>query len=169
MANLGATYDDLDSPYRAEACFRAAIDMAQRYADTGGGNAVSGAHERLARILVSRGKNVLARSELEQVKSCPDAMQGDRFLLTEALLLSLERKLREAIGRLGEVLQHDPRSGQHPEALFTLASLQHELREDPAAIATLEELERAYPATRFASAGRRLVEHIRQGSSGHQH
>lgn len=156
---LGDLYRELGSPRRAEACWREAAEK---------GDAL--AHERLARALVLRGKNLDARSQLTAFRAASPREGRDRADLTEGMILSLERKHAEAARVLEAALAAHPRSPEADQMLLTLAFAQHEGGgQDAKAIATLEALLKRFPDSPWAAEARLRIEHIKNPPPDHEH
>jgi tetratricopeptide (TPR) repeat protein len=99
---LGEAYRLSDSPRRADECYRKAA------AGPPAEPAVAQAHERLARLCVMRGRNLEARTHLEAARKLdPEAKStaADRLLLTEGLILAVERRHPEAAALLRDGLK----------------------------------------------------------------
>jgi tetratricopeptide (TPR) repeat protein len=169
---LAESYEALGSEHRAEEIFRAVVKLAPSRTGAGAKAALIAGHEHLSRILIARGRSVDARSELEDARKLDPQGRGngaDRFLLTEALLLSLERNLHDAVSRLSEHLQRFPKSVERPQALFVLGSIQHELRDDASALSNLELVLREHATTRWADPARQQIKHIENPDPDHKH
>lgn len=155
----GEVYERLGSPRRAEACFREAKGSAP-------------AHERLARLLVRRGKNVEARSELSEFRRLDPSnatQREDRARLTEALALVLERKPADARRLLESAAKDFPESPEADQRALALGWVQHELGDDKAAIATMEAALSRFPHSPFAPELRLRIAHVKNPPPEHEH
>jgi tetratricopeptide (TPR) repeat protein len=163
---LGEAYESLGSLRRAEACFRKVLEMAPGLPEA------AAAHERLARLAVQRGRNLEAREHLaEYRRRDPEGKGGraDRALLTEALILSLERRPAEAARRAEEALAAHPASLEADRLLLVAGWSWHEAGEDARAIAHLEGLRRRFPDSPWSARAAERLEHIRNPAHGHEH
>jgi tetratricopeptide (TPR) repeat protein len=158
---LGARYRALGSHRRAEAVWRAVAA-----APTSGGAARATAHERLARLLVERGRAQEARGHLEAARA--GASDAD-VRLTEGLLLAVERRMKEARAAAAAFLDRHPGHPDEDQALFLLARAHHDLQEDASALAALDRLLARHPASRLADAARWQREHVRNPVPEHEH
>ena len=155
----GEVYERLGSPRRAEACFRQAAGTAA-------------AHERLARMLVRRGKNVEARAELAEFRRLdPSNASGreDRALLTEGLALVLERKPLEARRRLESSAKDYPDSPEADQRALALGWVQHELGDDKTAVSTMEQALTRFPKSAWAGELRLRIAHVKNPPADHEH
>ena len=163
---LAEAYRELESPRRAEDCYRKLIE-------TGGTTApVAVAHERMARYRVSRGKNVEARRHVAEYRKLdPDNRHGraDRILLTEGLAFYVERKFAESRKTLEEALAKFPASPEADHLMVSLGVVLHESGEDKRAMPLLEEMLRRYPDSPWAPEARLRIEHIRNPPADHSH
>jgi len=170
---LAEAYDQIGSPRRAEEEYGAVIEQAGAMARSTATSLVQAVgHERLARLLAAKGRSTDARAELERVHQVdPEGTAGpaDRLLLTEALVLSLERRLSESVARLKELLARFASSTECEQALFTLGSIEHELRDDAAGLAHLEQLVAEHPQSRWCRPARLQIEHIKSPEPDHRH
>lgn len=161
---LGEAYEALGSFVRAETCFRKVLRMAC------GSLEAAAAHERLARLAVQRGCNLEAREHLEEYrKRDPEEKSGraDRALLTEALVLSLERRPVEAARRAEEALARHAGSPEADRMLWVAGWSWHEAGQDLRAVACLEELRRRFPASAWAASAAERLAHIRNPAHPH--
>lgn len=155
----GEVYERLGSPRRAEACFRQAAGAAP-------------AHERLARLLVRRGKNLEARSELAEFRRLdPSNANGreDRARLTEGLALILERKPAEARRVLEGAAKDYPESVEGDQRALALGWVQHELGDDAVALATMESALARFPQSAWAAELRLRIAHVKNPPPEHEH
>lgn len=155
---LGDLYRDLQSPRRAEACWREGASMGD-----------PACHERLARALVLRGKNLEAREQLAAFGASKSEEGRDRALLTEGMILALERRHAEAAKVLDVALAAHPASGEADQMLLALGFVRHQMGEDAKAIAILESLGKRFPASPWAAEARLRIEHIRNPPPDHEH
>ncbi|HYE99306.1 MAG TPA: tetratricopeptide repeat protein, partial [Planctomycetota bacterium] len=158
---LGDVYAELDSPARAEACWREAA---------GAGGATGGrAHGRLARLMVRRGRNVEARAHLAEARRLDPDGEADRRALTEAMALVLERKGAEARGLLEGALTRWPDGPEADQMHLALGHVRHELGDDRGAIAALQEALRRWPSSPWTPAIRQRLDHVRNPPADHEH
>ncbi|HXG60238.1 MAG TPA: thioredoxin family protein [Planctomycetota bacterium] len=161
---LGEAYEALGSARRAEACFRKVLELAA--------GEEAAAHERLARLAAQRGRNVEAREHLAEYRRRDPQGKGgreDRALLTEALVLSLERRPAEAARRAEEALAAHPAGAEADRLLLVAGWSRHEAGEDARAVAHLEELRRRFPDSPWADLAAERLAHIRNPDHGHEH
>jgi hypothetical protein len=155
---LGDLYRDLQSPRRAEACWR-----------EGAAKGDVLCHERLARALVLRGRNLEAREHLAAFRKGGLDSGRDRAALTEGFILTLERKHAEAARVLDEAVQVHPGSDEADRLLLALAFVRHQLGEDAKAIELLETMLKRFPASAWAAEARQRIEHIKNPPPDHEH
>lgn len=159
---LAEAYGGLDSPRRARQTYERVVELAVS-CPARSAPVAAAAHERLARLDVARGRNLEARGHLEtaaRLDRTRRLVPLDRLALSEALILFTERRLVEARDRLVGLLQGWPESSERPQALFTLGLLQHELRDDAGALATLAEVRDGAAPARWRSAAVQQIAHI---------
>lgn len=169
---LAEGYDKMGSPGRAEAEYTNVETLAKSMPSAGAMNAtLVVCHERLARLLIAKGRTADARAELEQALEMDPsrANRPDRLLLTEALVLSAERRLTDAASRLVELIQRFGSSNECEQGLFALGSIEHELRDDAGAIGHLERLLRDHPTSRWCAPALQQIAHIRNPQPDHRH
>ena len=155
---LGDLYRDLQSPRRAEACWR-----------EGAAAGDAACHERLARALVLRGRNLEAREQLEAFRKAGLDAGRDHAALTEGFILTLERKHAEAARVLDEAARAHPGSDEADRTLLALSFVRHQLGEDAKAIEILEAMLKRFPASPWAAEARLRIEHIRNPPPDHEH
>lgn len=163
---LGEAYRAADSPRRADECYEKAI------AAKGAGPAVAASHERLARLRVMRGRNLEARSHLEAARRLdPDATAtaADRLLLTEGLILAVERRHAEAAAVLREALRRFPSGEEADHVLFSLGFVLHQANQDKAALEALEDAARRFPQSAWLPAVKEQIDHIKNPQPDHTH
>jgi tetratricopeptide (TPR) repeat protein len=163
---LAEAYRAADSPRRADECYGKAI------ASGVPGPAVAASHERLARLRIMRGRNLEARTHLEAARKLdPDGKSApaDRLLLTEGLILAVERRHGEAAAVLRTVLKRYPSSDEADHALFTLGFVLHQINQDPAALEALEEASRRFPESPWLPAVKEQIDHIKNPQPDHTH
>jgi len=163
---LAEAYRSADSPRRAEECYLKAVASPRASA------AVAASHERLARLRVMRGKNLEARSHLEAARKLdPEGKStaGDRLLLTEGLILAVERKHREAATVLREALRRFPASEEADHLLFALGFVLHQSNQDQPALEALEDAARRFPGSSWLPAVREQIDHIKNPQPDHTH
>jgi len=166
---LGEAYDALDSLRRAEECFRKVIGGEARETVH---RAKAGSHERMARLCIMRGKNLEARRHVEEWRKLdPEGKYGagDRILLTEGLVLSVERKHGESVVALRGALRKFPASAEADQMHFALGFALHQSGQDKPALEALEAGVRKYPESGWAAPSRQQIEHIRNPEPDHQH
>ncbi len=151
---LAEQYLSLGSSRRAEEIYRALVARSPDKV----------AHERLARLTVLRGRNLEARAHLEAAQA-----GGPRALFTEALILSVERRIDEAVALLERLERDDSRGADRDHRLFVLGSLRHELKADPAALALFEQLRREFPRSRWIAPAAEQIGHIKNPVPDHPH
>lgn len=137
----------------------------------GESRALASAHERLARFSVMRGRNLDARGHLTRIAALDPQdrlLLGDQRRFTEGLVLALERRGREARSLL-EPLVERPTFRDREHALFALGLVQHELRDDAAALATLGRLVVEFPRGRWRPPAEAQVLHIKNPEPDHLH
>lgn len=170
LHELAETYQSLGSARRAEECFERVI--AEAVAKGAAGKAVAFAHERLARIRVVRGKNREAREHLAKYLALdPDNGFGrlDRILFSEALVLAVERRLKESIRRTEEILARFPAAEETDQILLLQGWVRHEDGDDPGGIATLEGMLRRFPNSTWAPLAAERIAHIKNPPPDHTH
>jgi tetratricopeptide (TPR) repeat protein len=163
---LGEAYRDSDSPRRADECYQKAI------ARGGASPAVAASHERLARFRVMRGKNLEARSHLDAARKLdPEgkAAAPDRLLLTEGLILAVERRHAEAAAVLRDALKRYPASGEADHALYALGFVLHQANQDKPALEALEDAARRFPESPWLPAVKEQIDHIKNPQPDHTH
>jgi tetratricopeptide (TPR) repeat protein len=162
---LAEAYRGSDSPRRADECYRQAISA-------GAGPAVAASHERLARLCVMRGRNLEARTHLDAARKLdPDGKSTatDRLLLTEGLILAVERRHPESSALLRDALKRFPLSAEADHMLYALGFVLHQANQDPQALQALEEAARRYPASAWLPAVQEQIEHIKNPQPDHTH
>ncbi len=155
---LGDLYRDLQSPRRAEACW-----------GEGASKGDAACHERLARALVLRGKNLDARRHLDLFRTSGLEDGRDRAGLTEGMILALERKHEAAARSLEETLRVHASSPEADQMLLTLGFVRHQLGDDAKAIGILESLPKRFPASPWVAEARLRIEHIKNPPPDHEH
>lgn len=166
LVALAEAYRASDSPRRADESYRKAIDAG------GQGAPAALSHERLARLCVMRGRNVEARTHLDAARKLdPDGKSAaaDRLLLTEGLILAVERKNPEAAALLRGALQRFPSSPEADHMLFSLGFVLHQGSQDAEALQALEEAARRFPASPWLPAVKEQIEHIKNPQPDHTH
>lgn len=163
---LGEAYRAADSPRRAAEYYRRAL--------AGGSTSAAAAlaHERLARLRVMRGANLDARRHLESARRMdPEgkATAQDRLLLTEGLILAVERKHLEAAAVLREALKRHPASAETDHLLFALGFSLHQGGQDKPALEALEEALRRFPGSAWAGPVKEQIEHLKNPQPDHTH
>ena len=166
MAALAEAYRELESPRRAEECYRKVIETAP------GTASAALAHERMARYRVGRGKNLDARKHIEEYRKIdPDNRHGraDRILLTEGLAFYVERKFAESRKTLEEALAKFPQSPEADHMMVSLGVVLHESGDDKRAMPLFEEMLRKFPTSPWAVEARVRIEHIKNPPPDHTH
>ncbi len=162
--SLGEAYFGLESPRRAEECFLKVPEGGRA------GPAAAFAHERLARMRVQRGRVLEAREHLAEYRKLDPALaRGDRAMLTEALILAVERRLKESLRVVEEAIARHPASGELDQMLLASGVVRHELGEDKRAMEVLEGLLRRFPASPWLPVARERIEHIKNPPPDHTH
>jgi tetratricopeptide (TPR) repeat protein len=163
---LAEAYRSSGSPRRAEDCYRKASLGPPT------SPAVPASHERLARLDVMRGKNLEARTHLEAARKLDPqgkATAGDRLMLTEGLILAVERRHAEAAAVLREALRRFPASDEADHLLFALGFVLHQGNEDKPALEALGEAVRRFPQSSWLPAVKEQIEHIQNPQPDHTH
>jgi tetratricopeptide (TPR) repeat protein len=171
---LAETYEALASPRRAEETYQQALALAEGAPRPGATarRVAAAAHERLARAVVTRGRNLEARVHLDAYRALdPDDRLGRRAraTFTEALVLFVERRLAESLRVLDQALASGLRPEDAAHALYVRGIVQHEMRDDVGGIATLERLRREHPGSRWAALAADQIAHIKNPTADHQH
>jgi tetratricopeptide (TPR) repeat protein len=168
---LGEEYQALGSPRRAAEEYARVLSLMESSAGPSTSSTIlSGCHERRARLLIAEGQTAAARAELDLALSDgARAAHPDRLLLTHALVLSAERHLSDAASLLGDLIQRFAASTEYEQALFALGSIEHELRDDAAALGHLEQLVRERPSSRWCGPAEQQMAHIRNPAPDHSH
>jgi len=128
--------------------------------------------ERLARLNLEAGRIVDARRTLQEARALdhnPTAPAMDRLALTEALLLSSERRVSAAVSLLERLAPTLPAGPERDRAWFTLGTLQHEQKRDADALASLERLLRESRLSPWARRADEHISHIKNPGPTHTH
>jgi len=157
---LAEAYRGSDSPRRADECYLKAV--------LGKGPAAAASHERLARLRVMRGRNLDARKHLDAARSL-GAAAVDRLLLTEGLILAVERKHLEAAAVLRDGLKRFPSAEETDHLLFALGFVLHQANQDKPALEIFEEAVRRFPQSSWMPAVREQIDHIKNPQPDHTH
>jgi tetratricopeptide (TPR) repeat protein len=166
---LGEEYQALGSPRRAEEEYARVLLLTESSPATAS-TLLGACHERRARLLVAAGQTAAARAELDiALGDQARALHPDRLLLTHALVLSAERQLSDAARLLSELIQRFASSTEYEQTLFALGSIEHELRDDAAALGHLEQLVRERPSSRWCGPAQQQIDHIRNPAPDHRH
>lgn len=163
---LAEAYRSADSPRRAEECYLKAA------AGPPDAPAVAASHERLARLRVMRGRNLEARTHLEAARKLdPEGKSApaDRLLLTEGLILAVERKHVEAAAVLREALRRYPSGEEADHLLFALGFVLHQANQDKPALEALQEAAKRFPQSPWLPAVREQIDHIQNPQPDHTH
>ncbi len=156
---LGELYAAQGSVARARAAFAEITEPALR----------SVALEHLARLDVEAGFTAQARRELEEARGLAAEPGSPRLVLTEALLLSSERRVSEAVALLSAKLPPYGSGEQRWRSLLLLAQLEHELSRDADALAHLKQLQHDAPGSSWSRAAADRILHIEHPEPGHRH
>lgn len=163
---LAEAYRAADSLRRAEDCYRQLVAKKTGTVEEAVG------HERLARLRVMRGKNLEAREHLGEARRLdPEGTRcaADRLLLTEGLVLAIERKHPEAARVLREALRRFPSSGEADHLHYALGFVLHQDAQDKPAMEVFEAALKKYPESTWVPAIREQIEHIRNPQPDHTH
>jgi tetratricopeptide (TPR) repeat protein len=158
------------------------LELAERYAAQGGvvraraeleavtdANARPAALEHLARLDIEAGQTARARGKLEQARALRPAWPSSRWSLTEALVLSAERRVTEAVSLLGVGLAVPTDPHEQAQSLLLLGQLEHELNRDQQALAHLERLRTESFDPTWARRASESIAHIRNPAPDHRH
>ena len=169
---LGERYRDLESWKRAEECWLEVVEHAAGLSEAHAGERVwaAASHERLARRRVLRGRIAETKRHLGEARR----LDGERrlepgLLLSEGLVLGLERRHAEAARILDEALQRFPGHAEKDHVLFALGFVLHQDRKDARALEVLEGMLAAHPKSAWAPAAREQVGHIKNPQPDHEH
>jgi tetratricopeptide (TPR) repeat protein len=170
---LAETYHGLGSSRRAEECFEKILARPEGKAPAPPEiRFVAFAHERLARARILRGKNQDAREHLrEYLKLDPDNRFGrhDRILFTEALVLAVERRLKESIRRVESILAKFPSAEETDQMLVLEGWVEHEDGNDPRALAILEGMVARFTGSPWLGLAKERIAHIKNPPPDHSH
>jgi tetratricopeptide (TPR) repeat protein len=174
LYDLAEAYRSNDSLRRAEDCYRKVIGRIQLLSILGDADLriFSCSHERMARLSVMRGKNLDARTHLEEARKTDSEGRWaavDRLLLTEGLTLAVERKHAEAARVLREALKRFPASGEADHLLYALGFVLHQDGQNKPALEALETALTRFPQSSWLPAVREQIEHIRNPQPDHTH
>ncbi len=172
LCGLAETYEELGSPRRAEQEFENVIRLGSQRPAGEAGKFVCLSHERVARLLALRGKNLDARKHVAAYRRAdPDNRLGrlDRILLTEALIFWIERRFSDSIRALEEGMQRFPSSAERDRMLLAMGVVLHESGNDPKALEALVKLIKEYPVSPILSQAREQIVHIKNPPPDHQH
>jgi tetratricopeptide (TPR) repeat protein len=168
LLDWAETYLALESFRRAEEVYERIVGMGTATAGQRRCAAVS--RERLARACAGRGRNLDARVHLEEYRKLDpeNALgRGDRIALTEAMILSIERRVTDAVRVLEEALRRFPQSEERLPMLLVEAVCRHESGENQRAMEMLEELAREHAGTVWGTRARERIAQLQSG--GHKH
>ncbi len=161
----------------------AALALAELYAEQGSGRRAravlanvqepvalrASALEHLARLDIEAGQVARARAQLSQAQGLANVVQSQRWLLTEGLVLSGERRVGAAVTWLAAGLPSLAPSAERGQVLLLLGSLEHELKRDAEALAHLALIGRELPGSALAALAEERSGHIRRPQPGHTH
>jgi tetratricopeptide (TPR) repeat protein len=156
---LGELYAEQGSATRARAVFEELTATAAQAA----------ALEHLARLDVEAGRIAQARTELTEARALGSAQNLPRMLLTEALILSSERRVSDAVTLLTQALPAMNPGNERLRSLLLLGQLEHELKHDDRALISLEAVQRESPHSVFSRAADELILHIKNPELDHVH
>ncbi len=125
--------------------------------------------EHLARLDAETGQIALARLELDQARTASGDSNSDRLLVTQALVLSAERRVTPAIELLERALPQLSTPAELAQGLLLLGTLEHELGQDTQALAHLRRLREEAPGTAWARTADEHLFHIEHPEPGHTH
>jgi tetratricopeptide (TPR) repeat protein len=157
---LGELYAAQRSQPRAHAAFLAALSHRPLRAS---------ALEHLARLDVAVGQVARARRELDEARALPQERDLERYVLTEALVLSAERRVSAAVALLLQQLPALTTPGELDQSLLLLGALEHELGRNVDALAHLGRLRQGGESPALARAASDLVFHVQHPQAGHSH
>jgi hypothetical protein len=156
---LGELYAEQGSATRARAVFEQLTATAAQAA----------ALEHLARLDVEAGRTAQARSELTQARALGSAQSLPRLMLTEALILSSERSVSDAVTLLTQGLPAMSPGNERLRSLLLLGQLEHELRHDDKALISLEAVQRESPHSVWSRDADERILHIKNPAPDHVH
>jgi hypothetical protein len=154
---LGELYAEQGSATRARAVFEQLTATAAQAA----------ALEHLARLDVEAGRTAQARTELAEARALGSAQP--RLLLTEALILSSERRVSDAVTLLTQGLPATNAGNERLRSLLLLGQLEHELNHDDRALISLEAVKRESPHSVFSREADERILHIKSSAPDHVH
>lgn len=157
---LGELYAAQGSQARARALFSQVSTPSALHAP---------ALEHLARLDAETGQVARARLELTQARTLVVDSNSDRFVLTEALVLSAERRVTPAIELLQRALPQLSTPAELAQGLLLLGTLEHELGHNDEALADLRRLRDRAPDTAWARTADEQIFHIEHPEPGHTH
>lgn len=159
---LGELYARQHSQARARALFTATLAADALRAS---------ALEHLARLDAEIGQVAHAREELEQARSAlgDTATEPERFVLTEARVLSAERHVSAAIALLDLRLPTLTSRSEREQSLLLLGALEHELGHDTDALAHFTQLRRDASSPALALEADAQLFHLQNPEPGHHH
>lgn len=131
---------------------------------------VASLHERLARLCVLRGDPVEARSHLDEYRRLDPADRAhrlDRAVLSEALVLSIERRESEARRLLEDSQSRAPICAEEDARLLALGRALHETGDDAGALDRLERLAREHSDSPLLFRAEGLIAHIHGSTPSH--
>ena len=170
---MAETYHELGSLRRAEESFGRIVARGEDRAPSSGEiRWVAFARERLARLRIQRGKNREAREHLrEYLRLDPDNRFGrhDRILFTEALVLAVERRLKESIHQVEAALARFPSAAEADQMLLLMGWVEHEDGNDARALSILEGVLARYPDSPWLGLARERIAHIKNPPPDHSH
>jgi hypothetical protein len=157
---LADIYSHQGSAERARACLEGIAGPA---------DLLSQALEHLARLDVQAGRTIQARAELERARALGGPKPPPRWLLTEAMLLSAERRVSAAAASLTPGVLQLATGPERAHAFLLLGQMEHELGHDAQALLALQTARAEARADATLQATLDLVEHIEHPSHGHDH
>ena len=164
---------ELQTQRHAELAFQGLVDLEPDLdlaRDTEACQVLARAHERLARLQVRAGLTAAARVHLERFRALDPMDRNqrlDRILISEAMVLSRERRSREALQVLADCGQRFPDSSEADLRLLTEAVAWHECDDRPAALARLDTFFASHGDSSYGDEATLTREHVL--APPHQH
>lgn len=170
---LADAYRLLEHTHRAEELFGRVNSLSESVAESSAAlrELAARCHERLARLLVMRGRSRDARGHLEAFRGLdPDARLGraDAARLTEALACANEMKFADAVRLLAGV-PADQTAEDADHALYAAGVIGHETGDCATALEKLERMVRDHPRSSLRERAEERIGHIRNPPPGHEH
>ncbi len=127
---------------------------------------------RLVRLELNDGRTVQARGLLLQARALDTAsgsLSANHLELSEALILSSERRVSDAVTTLLRLLPSLAAGPERAQTRFTLGTLQHELKRDGEALESLAQVVRESPSSTWARQAETSIVHIKNPTEQHTH